>query len=333
MKAFVEKEKVDELREACGTLPSRARRILNYVYYGCERLEVELIDEPVNPYRAIFSMATSTWGNDAYVDKWYKTQPIDRFRVVLAALQGKTLPMGVEGPKYTFRVVGLPRHSFDQMARTRIGAAFGSIGSRDNCKLDSSFILYSEYRNKDASLKQQIITHFNEIKLLYSKIIMEGNESWQVARSFLPMCYHHPFYFNQNLLSLVMQARRRMCFAEEEFICGLHWYIRDMFKKQGLELIADAMRPACDFAKTCLYSKGDGAELFGHLFRGCGRWPAKGENKDYCEFNKSCSTAVSLEKQMNINIPSPEEYVDFKDTHASYELYLGKKDKYYFKKI
>jgi len=120
-----------------------------------------------------------------------------------------------------------------------------------------------------------------------------------------------------------------MCFAEEEFICGLHWYIRNMFKEKGLELIADAMKPACDGAKTCLYSKGDGGELFGHLFDGCGRWPAKGESKDYCEFNKSCSSVFSLKSQMEIDIPLPTNFKNFEDTVESYQL-LGSCDKYYF---
>ncbi|KKN52016.1 hypothetical protein LCGC14_0616680 [marine sediment metagenome] len=324
------KKKVDSLREACGTLPSKPVGQETKVFFGCEKLEVEMIDEPKNPYKAIFAMATATWGNDLYQNKWPRMNPINRYRVVLSTLQGKALPMGLEGPKYTFRVTGLPRHCFDQMARTRVGAAFGSIGSRDNCKLDTSFILYSQYRNMDDDFLDAIMHHFEIIKDLYFQVVNEEKESWQIARSFLPMCYHHPFHFNQNLLSLIMQSKRRLCFAEEEFICGLHWYIKNMFVVRGMRLIADFMRPACDSAKRCLNSKGDGSELFGQLFAGCRRWIRKGdENRDYCEFNKSCSDIDSLEDQLGFEIPEPNYYINYQPDEGSYRL-LGSRDKYYF---
>ncbi len=324
------KKKVDSLREACGTLPSKPYPSKTVIGFGCEALHVEMIDEPKNPYKAIFAMATATWGDDNYDNKWRITKPFDRYRVVLGAFQGKALPMGLEGPKYTFRVTGLPRHCFDQMARTRVGAAFGSIGSRDNCKLDTSFILYSQYKHMSARLIKKFRSHLEEMKILYLRVIEGERESWQIARSLLPMCYHHPFHFNQNLLSLIMQAKRRLCFAEEEFVCGLHWYIREMFWEKGTRLIADFMRPACDSAKRCLNSKGDGSELFGQLFAGCRRWVRKGgENSDYCEFNKSCSDVNSLEEQLGFEIPEAREYINFQSDEEYFRL-LGSRDKYYF---
>lgn len=303
-----EQKAIDELRKACGTLPNRKEEMSGEVYYGCEKLEVELIDQPVNPYKALFAMATATWGDDHYKNKWKKVSPFSRYLVVLSALKGKTLPTAVESPKYTFLVRGTPRHCFDQMARTRVGAGFGSIGCRDNSKLDTSYILYSEYENMDEELKEMVSTYLQLGKELYGAIIGRGRESYQVARSVLPMCYHHPFVFTQNLLSLIQQARRRMCFGEEEFICGLHWFIRDIFIRKGFFLIADVMRPACDYAKKCLYSKGDGSELFSNLFAGCGRWPSEIK---YAEFNKSCTDINSLRAKLEIIISDSHDYTNF----------------------
>lgn len=302
-----EREAIDSLRRACGTLPSRTTMLKTDFWFGCEKLSVQLIDEPKNPYKAIFTMATATWGNDQYENKWDRVGTYERYLVVLSALQGKTLPTALEAPKYTFVVKGLPRHCFDQMARTRIGAAFGSVGCRDNSKIDSSMVLYSEYLKKPELLSGLKITILR-CKAMYLKIIEEGQGSYQLARSILPMSYHHPFVFTQNLMSLISQSRRRLCFGEEEFICGLHWDIRDLFDCLGYKLIADNMRPACDYAQKCLYSKSDGSELFGNLFSGCGRWP---RDIEYSEFNQSCTDRDTLEQQIGFKIPYPSSYINF----------------------
>lgn len=303
----MKKNEIDKLREVCGTLPNRNMDIKSEIFFGCELLDIELVDKPENMWKSIFHMATATWGDDNYYNKWKQLSPDLRYLVVMSALKGKTLPTALEAPKFTFIVRGTPRHCFDQMARTRIGSGFGSIGCRDNSKLDSSFILYSEYKNMDDGTILMVDEILSSIKKTYKNIIKEGKESYQVARSILPMCYHHPFVFTQSLAALIGQSRRRMCFGEEEFICGIHWKIRETFKNMGYHLLADIMRPACDYAKRCLYSKSDGSELFSNLFKGCGRWPSDCE---YNEFNKSCTDKNGL-KKAGIEVASPEDYVNF----------------------
>jgi len=305
---MTEEEKIDGLRKACGTLPNRAIGLRSDIFYGCERLRIDLVDQPVNAYKSIFAIATATWGDDQYKLKWSRVMPGERFKVVLSALRGQTLPTALEAPKYTFQVRGVPRHCFDQMARTRIGAGFGSIGCRDNSKNDSSFILYSAYQDMPPNLRGQVVEALLEAKQMYASVIAQGKESYQVARSLLPMSYHHPFVFTQSLLSLISQARRRMCFGEEEFICGIHWLIRQQFLKAGFFLLGDAMRPACDSAHECVYAKADGSELFGNLFSSCFRWPS---DSTYSEFNKSCTSAEQLQNDLGFPISKPDEFMDF----------------------
>ena len=300
---------IDKLREVCGTLPNRQPEKSTKIVFGCDKLEVEIVDMPSNMYKAIFAMATATWGDEKYERKWDKLDPYHRYLVVLNALNGKTLPTAIEAPKFTFIVRGTPRHCFDQMARTRLGSGFGSIGCRDNSKLDSSFILYSEYfYSMWPGILDDVKLLLYKIKDIYESIILNGEQSWQIARSVLPMCYHHPFVFTQTLLALLSQCRRRMCFGEEEFICGIHWYIREVFRKMGLNLIANIMRPGCDYAHNCLYSKSDGSELFSNLFAGCGRWKPGSE---YAEWNKSCTDKERLESQIGTVIPRPTGYINF----------------------
>jgi hypothetical protein len=303
---------IDNLREAMGTLPSQFPENITQFVRGCERMRVTLIDWSKNPMKAMVSASTATWGDDRYEDKWLRLTPENRYRVVLAVLTGNTLPQALESVQFVFKVEGTPRHCFDQHARARIGTVFFSIGARDNCKLDSAMILYTKLYDKYFQ-NGEFRHFFYQMKDLYGKIIKDKG-SWQIARAIIPMCYHHPYHFAQNLLGLQGQCNNRMMFHEEEFIVALHWLIREEIKTRISPLIANYLRPACDRAKKCLYSKSYAlSNAFGCLFAGCGRWPA---GTEYATFNESCSDILEIEKQLNIHIPRPDEWIEY--TEADY---------------
>lgn len=304
-------ELIDNLRRAMGTLPSQSPEKVTALWRGVEHLEVKMIDWPKNPYKAVVSAATATWGDDHYRTKWQLLTPENRFRVVLAAITGNTLPQACETPQFTWKVYGGPRNMFDQHARARIGSTFFSIGSRDNNKLDSSIIIYTKLYDKHYKVVKR---HMQEMKNLYEYILKSGEGSWQTARAVLPMSYHHPYHFTQNYLALQGQCARRMQFCEEEFIVGLHWLLRESVK-QKFPLLAEYLRPGCDRAHKCTYAKSYGlSNAFGCLFAGCGRWDAQTE---YSTFNESCSDVEEIEKQLKIHIKRPEEWVDY--TENDYE--------------
>lgn len=319
---------IDELRKAMGTHPSNQPERETKIVRGCSELKVTLVDCNVNPYKAIFQCATATWGDDLYEDKWEKCSKENRFKVVLAALQGNTLPQALESVKFVFKVQGTPRHCFDQHARARVGSTFYSIGCRDNSKLDSSMILYTQLYDKmekDRRFKNTMNQHFAEMKLLYEQIINRKG-SWQTARAILPMCYHHPYFFAQDLLSLKGQCARRMCFGEEEFIVGVHWLIREEIKKK-FSLIADFLRPGCDSSKKCGYAKDYAlSNAFGCLFAGCGRWPSQ---TGYATFNESCTSASELEKQLGIKLIGASDWINYGENDYAK---LEKIDKEYFER-
>lgn len=309
-------KEIDELRKAMGTHPSVRPERETRIVRGCSELKVEMIDFPTNPYKTIFQCATATWGNDLYEDKWSQCSPENRYRVVLAALQGNTLPQALESVKFVFKVVGAPRHCFDQHARARVGSTFYSIGCRDNEKSDSRIILYTslyDQMQKDKKFGRMIEQHLAEMKLLYEQILSHKG-SWQTARAILPMSYHHPYFFAQDLLSLKGQCARRMQFCEEEAIVGVHWLIREEIKKK-FPLIADFLRPGCDYAKRCGYSKDYAlSNAFGCLFAGCGRWDSQTE---YATFNESCTDGFELEKQLKIKIPNPKDWINYGENDYS----------------
>ena len=202
---------VRELRKVMGTESSDPDSVETKIWYGCEGIEVELIDWPHNPYRAIFDMVTATWGDEDYKEKWDDISPNNRFEVVKTALNHKTLPTALETPKFTFLIRGASRAAFDQIARVRVGAGIGSMGVRDNNRSDSGFRM--PYSLKDSDLHDEIVEHVLKTKDLYSKIIKQGQKSWQSARCILPMNMTHHFYMTINYLALQGQCTRRLRFC------------------------------------------------------------------------------------------------------------------------
>lgn len=321
---------MDNLRETMGTAPSQAPKKSYKIVRGVEEAEVEMIDGPKNPYKPIVAACCATWGDDKYENKWEKLTPQNRFRVVLAALTGNTLPQALESFMFTFKVNGLTRSCFDQHARARIGSTFFSIGSRDNNKLDSRIILYTKLYdkcfNKDGSINsfgERLSKHFIEMKDIYENVI-EDKGSWQIARAVLPMSYNHSYHFSQSFLAMQGQCSRRLMFCEEEFIVALHWLIRERVKER-YPLLANYLRPACDNAKKCVYAKSyDLSNAFGCLFAGCGRWPS---GTEYATFNESCSDVLEIERQLEIKIPRQGDWLNL--TEADYDK-LDAKDKKLF---
>ena len=74
-------------------------------------------------------------------------------------------------------------------------------------------------------------------------------------------------------------------------------------------MLASRLRPKCDWAKKCLCHQGDGGDLFGALFKGCGRFPDT--EGDYATFNFACTDYPTLEKQTGIHLPYPNEWKEY----------------------
>lgn len=272
-------------------------------FRGVEGISVDLIDSPKNPYKAIFDLATATWGDEIYEEKFEKTSKEGRKMVLEAALTHQTLPSCLEAPKFTWRVQRVSRSSFDQIARVRIGAAIGSLGVRDNNRSDAGFRIPADlYGNEE--IREAIEKHVREGKLLYHKLITKERSSWQSARCILPMGMTHHFYITMNYLSFQQQCAKRLAFCEQPDTVAAFWLMR---KELGtlFPVLAAYCRPACDLAKKCVYHQQYSlSELFSCLFRSCGRWPVTYRKSSYFDY-PSC-TREEIEKDLGIEIPTPE---------------------------
>lgn len=301
-------EVVEQLRDVMGTKPSRHPRLETNFYRGVENIVVKMVDWPNNPYRAIFSIVTATWGDSKIetVDKWEKTSPEGRLLTVLAALKGETLPHCLEAPSFTFVISGPTRASFDQFARQRLGAAFGARGSRDNNWLDASFrIPEGIYRLGDEYV-EEVKNLLLKSKEVYAKIVETGQGNWQIARTVLSQHVVYKWAASYNYAALRNLAATRLPFCEQEDTVATAWLIwQEMWKK--FPLLAVFMRPKCDWAGKCLYHKAYSlSEMFGCLFAPCGRHPHP--RYKYAEFNEACTDAATLEKQLGIKIPRPGDW-------------------------
>lgn len=309
-------EEIDELRKQMGTLPElNTENPGTRIHVGVENITTELIDCPVNPYKAIFECSVATWGSEAYETKWPIVSPENRFKVVKAALSGQTLPQAVEPVLFSFIVRLASRSSFDQHARQRL-ATFFSQGVRDNSRLNAGFRLPAELAPEnggDPELYKEIIAYVCMYKTLYQKILKQGWGSFQAARCLMPMGMTHNYKFAVNLGAMKSYMAQRLQACEQSDTVQVAISIWNQVNKK-FPLIASHLKPGCDCAKKCTYHQASTlSELFSALFAGCGRWP---DPVPYATFNKSCSSYEQMERESGEGIKSPQawkEYNTFED--------------------
>lgn len=309
-------EKIREMRRRMGTLPHQAPKVSTRFFRGVEGIQVSLIDGPVNPYRAIFTMATSTWGA-ATADvaaRWSSVTPEDRFEVIRSVLLGQALPLALEAPKFTFSIAGLSRWSFDQIVRARLGVVYASLGTRDNCHADIPFRFHeATWRNPDKlRLAMEVALR---AKTTYGMFMDSGLSSWQEARELLPISVVHRFVMAINYASLRTMCASRMTFSEAEDTVAVAWLLRDrLLQEDAYPYLAAWLRPRCDVVGSCCYHRAyTSAEAFGCLYRSCGRNPVKSApgmppiDYEVAEFNEACSDRETISRQLGIGIPGSEE--------------------------
>jgi len=272
---------------------------------GVKGISVEMIDWPQNPYRLLYEFAVATWGPEEYPTMWPKTKPEHRFEVVKNVFGGKALPLGNETLQFSFIIRGPSRAAFDQHARMRVGATFASQGVRDNSRLLSGCRVPNEiWRNKDK--RDEFISSALWIKKVYYLLVKSGEgNSYQAARAIMPMSWTHNYKHSVNYMALKGYMARRLVASEQEDTVATAICIWNEINKK-FPMLANTLRPKCDWAKKCVCHQGEGGDLFGALFKGCGRFPET--EGDYATFNWSCSDYPTLEKQLGIHLPYPNEW-------------------------
>ena len=165
------KNEVDKMRDIMGTksltTSDKNKAPETKFYEGVEGINVSLVDWPKNPYKAMYVIATSTWGD--HIDKWKETPVEGRIQVVRAALTMNALPLSLEAPKFTFAMENMSRAAFDQLARARIGTVFGSVGVRDNDWRDCAIRIPQTIAD-DPAVCRMFVDEIARIKNVYSKI-------------------------------------------------------------------------------------------------------------------------------------------------------------------
>jgi len=302
------KEQIDDIRRVMGTMPDQEPQLKTEFYPGVTGMKdaVKLIDWPVNPYKAMYTLATSCWGKK--IDKWPSTSKNGRYMVVLAVMKRQALPLAYEAVSFTFAIERISRWSFDQIARARQGIVFSSQGTRDNNHKDAGFFVHDDIA-EDAELFEEFKRVSKECKNLYARIIEKGKGSWQSARSIFPISNTHAFSFAANFAALQNLLSKRMKFCEADATVAFAWLVHKELEKK-FPFLASFCRPGCDFAHKCQYNSAYSmSNMFGCLFAPCGR--NKGEFSEYAEFNESCTNKNKLEQQLEMHINNPDEWIEF----------------------
>jgi len=310
MKKFDKKE-IIRMRKIMGTLPEEQPKREDKIDVGVKNIRVELIDYPRNPYKAIYEVVTSTWGGrDKWWKRWNNASIEGRIQVVLAALQSKTLPQALEAPSFTWKIMGLSRSAFDQLARHRL-TSIGSVGMRDNNWRDGSLRIPSDL----ARWYKDIEKWWKQTKDLYDKIVNSGQASWQSARAILPMGLEWRFTWSMNYRVFKDICARRMAFCEQYDTVMTVWLMWAELRKK-FPLLAAFCRPRCDIIKKCYYSDIYSLSImFGALFKPCGRWPVKDYWATFPNLSAASPDEISEElyRQYGFKVPAPDEWNDLVD--------------------
>ena len=276
-------------------------------------LKVKLVSwTSPNPYKILLEVASCTWGDYNNTDKWSRLSPEARFHIVKAVLGGRALPLAREHLKFTFVISGVSRAAFDEIARARIGVAYGSKGWKDNKLRSIGFMIPSVLLSYPEFLPE-LINHVKNVSKLYAKMQKLGVPNW-ACRSIMPMYCLYRFIMSLDYLALQQFCANRMNFTEQEDVVAVAWYMREEIKKK-FPLLAEYLRPAEDWAKKDLTDKVNGfAEELGVPNAPSGRWSVDMQ-KFYQKYDvlcdKPCTDIVVLEKYLGIHIPRPDEWIDY----------------------
>ena len=219
--------------------------------------------------------------------------------------QGITLMRGVENlivevvdfdnKQVKYFVKNSPICQFDQHSRARVGVKCMSYEVAE----EPEYVIYTKLYDKIFFDKT-----INTLKALEETRNLSKNQI-----DYNLMTRNCQYFVIQSIDSLIGQMSRRLQFCEEEYICGLHWLLRDKLIKLGIHQ-ANLFLPECDLVKKCTYSQSDYlSQSFGCLFAGCNRHK---DEAQYASFNQSCCTAKEIEEQLNIIIPASQYESDNK---------------------
>ena len=286
-----------------GTNPKEKVELSTEFFEGVKGISVSLIDYPSNPYKAIFDMTTSTWGNR--IDKWPEANPEVRYWVVKSVLEYKSLPNAMEEPSFCFAIEGCSRSAFDQIARARIGAVFASMGWRDNDHSDIGFRIPQSIWD-DMESRDNFVDVCKVAKNEYHRLVKKGQSSWQDARALLPISALHNFSMAINYMALRNFCGKRLKFCEQADTVAVAWLMRQEILYK-FPLLGSYLRPACDWKGICEYHQANEmSEAFGCLFKECGRNKCLAID-NYATFNFACSDKDKIAKQLGIYIPNIKE--------------------------
>jgi len=167
-------QEINEIRKAMGTSPDIAVPLQTVLYEGVREIKVELYDACVNPYKAMFNMATSTWGK--HIDKWPEVSPENRYKVVKALLEFKALPSAMEHPVFCFGVERCSRSAFDQIARARLGVVFSCLYSGEHLIETNK----GKKKLRDVKVGDKVLTHLGRFRQVVNTFRAYGEERYEV---------------------------------------------------------------------------------------------------------------------------------------------------------
>ena len=262
--------------------------VLKTPFFSVADSSVELLDWSTDPYRAMFEMATQTWG---YSGKWSKASPRLRFEVVKLVLEKKALPLALEAPTFTFQVDNTTRAAFDQIARARVGVVLAARGFKDNDLSDEGFVIPAGLDDKD---RLDVLTLVQSNKYAYARL-RKKYPGWK-ARCLMQMGTRYNFIWSSTYLALQNLCSKRMCCIEEPSTVAVAWLMKKELAAK-FPLLADYLRPLEAWKNKCVVKEMNGfSDILGVPHAEC-----SGEKTVASEDSSSCTNVEELVAQLNVD--------------------------------
>lgn len=298
---MVEQKIIDEIQKVCFEKQTFDGSIDSY--NDLEALRIKLVSTIDNPYKSLVEMSLMTWGNEG--EKWNKLSPQSRLYAVKEVLENRALPLAKESIKFNFYIDGVTRHCFDQIARARIGVVFSSMGTKDNNVSGSKFIVPYIFNETD---KQKVEEQYRSSIELYNEL-RSTYPGW-AARYVLPEGVMHHFFMSIDYSSLQGFCSNRMETTEQTDTVAVAWKLREVVKSK-FPLLANYLRPACDFVKRDRTVAVNGfADILGIPHSSDNRWNSDADKKYRIWWNYPCTDIKYLIKQ-GVEVVQSNEWIDY----------------------
>jgi len=210
-------------------------------------MKVTMINATKDFLKSISAIQKSSWGQELDLDTTEEEGKVILMQILKGEMFGGT---ALESIKFTFAVEGVSLTCTHQLVRARIGVGFGQCSFRDNDVTNFHYIIPESIKGVP-DLEKRYCALIEQSRVVYYKMIKECIP-YQDAR-FACLCgIGTNIIVTINYQALLNLCQNRLCNSCQWEINELCRNIREKIRQDYDEILADFLRPRCDYIGRCI---------------------------------------------------------------------------------